>query len=690
MKNLFCLLLAICFVAFSASEESRAEIVDTQSNYFIKVETNRARYSPGDTVKFTTALNSIPSNAILQIKYYHLNDDIYEQTVEPASSLTFAWNWVVPSKDYQGYLVVILLVQNNQLLDKETIAVDVSSDWKYFPRYGFLSSYPQLSSDSIKSVIAALNRYHINGLQFYDWQYKHNMPLKGTPDNPATYWNDIANRTVYFSTVKNYIDEAHHYNMKAMNYNLLYGAYSNAYQDGVNLDAWGLYKDPDHQTRFMYTLPSGWASNLYFMDPSNKQWQAYIINQEKKVFQALPFDGWHVDQVGDNGVMYNYQGQQVYLKDTFYGFLQAAKDSLKVDLVMNAVNQYGQPGIAASPVDFLYTEVWDPNNSFSDLVYQISRNSLLSNNKLSMVLAAYVNYNLADHSGYFNTPGVLLLDAVIFSSGASHIELGEHMLGKEYFPNNNLAMTEDLKSQLVHYYDFMTAYENLLRDSLTLKQIDIKSNSAIKLSIWPPAQGTVWYFPKEKGSMQIINFINFVNANSMQWRDADGTQKEPGTLSDISLTVPVNSEVKNVWLASPDFDDCAPSDISFTQDNGTVTFSLPKLKYWDMVVIEYSHGTSSIENKPNGNSTVFNYSLGQNYPNPFNPETIIPFKMKMTGNARFTVFNILGKAIFDKTLSAGEGDNTFLFNGSELESGIYFYRLKAPGFIQTKKMCLLK
>ena len=49
-----------------------------------------------------------------------------------------------------------------------------------------------------------------------------------------------------------------------------------------------------------------------------------------------------------------------------------------------------------------------------------------------------MNYNKADNRGEFNTPGVLLTDAVMFALGGSHLELGgDHMLCKEYFPNEN-------------------------------------------------------------------------------------------------------------------------------------------------------------------------------------------------------------------------------------------------------------
>ena len=66
----------------------------------------------------------------------------------------------------------------------------------------------------------------------------------------------------------------------------------------------------------------------------------------------------------------------------------------------------------------------------------------------------------------FNTPAVLLADATIFASGASHIELGDgsRMLSSEYFPaDTKFAVSPELSMQLRHYYDFLTAYENVLR-----------------------------------------------------------------------------------------------------------------------------------------------------------------------------------------------------------------------------------
>lgn len=228
-----------------------------------KIETDKCAYKPGETVSFKLDLSGISAGQKLKVKYYHLADKIDEAVYElSAAGLNeFSWQWLPPQKDFNGYLALVCLIENEKAVDSISIAVDVSSDWSKFPRYGFISEYLQLTQDSVGSVISNLNRHHINGVQFYDWHYKHHMPLKGTIDNPAPTWNDVANRTIYLSTIRSYINQAHLTGMKTMAYNLVYGAYSTAYMDGVK-DEWGLYLDQNHQKRWAYDLPAGWAADL--------------------------------------------------------------------------------------------------------------------------------------------------------------------------------------------------------------------------------------------------------------------------------------------------------------------------------------------------------------------------------------------------------------------------------------------
>ncbi len=90
------------------------------------------------------------------------------------------------------------------------------------------------------------------------------------------------------------------------------------------------------------------------------------------------------------------------------------------------------------------------------------------------------------------------------------------------------------------------------------------------------------------------------------------------------------------------------------------------------------------------------FVLLQNYPNPFNPTTEIEFVIPKSAQVKIEIFNILGEKIatlVDQKLGAGhkavewDGKDD---QGREVSTGIYFYRLKAKDFTQTKKMVLLK
>jgi len=85
------------------------------------------------------------------------------------------------------------------------------------------------------------------------------------------------------------------------------------------------------------------------------------------------------------------------------------------------------------------------------------------------------------------------------------------------------------------------------------------------------------------------------------------------------------------------------------------------------------------------------YELSQNYPNPFNPVTTIHYALPKPGKVRITIYNILGSQVatlVDRQQAAGR--YTIRFDGLNLGSGTYFYRIDAADFHQTKKMLLLK
>ena len=93
----------------------------------------------------------------------------------------------------------------------------------------------------------------------------------------------------------------------------------------------------------------------------------------------------------------------------------------------------------------------------------------------------------------------------------------------------------------------------------------------------------------------------------------------------------------------------------------------------------------------NGVKVPIDFALSQNYPNPFNPETVIDFSLPKAGMTRLIIYNLLGQEVVKLIDSyQGAGSHQATWDGSNFASGIYFYRLQAGDFVQTRKMVLLK
>jgi hypothetical protein len=93
---------------------------------------------------------------------------------------------------------------------------------------------------------------------------------------------------------------------------------------------------------------------------------------------------------------------------------------------------------------------------------------------------------------------------------------------------------------------------------------------------------------------------------------------------------------------------------------------------------------------------VFHNRLEQNFPNPFNPQTTIAFSLKQAKDVRLTIYDVTGgrvKDLMNERRPAGayqivwDGTNN---SGSQVASGVYFCKLSAGSFVDTKKLVMLK
>jgi hypothetical protein len=136
-----------------------------------------------------------------------------------------------------------------------------------------------------------------------------------------------------------------------------------------------------------------------------------------------------------------------------------------------------------------------------------------------------------------------------------------------------------------------------------------------------------------------------------------------------------------------------------SEDRATITdyyiFKLggDTLRYskWNAGSAFYDFTWSDYTSVKNDNVSIQSFELFQNYPNPFNPSTRIRYEIPERSFVSIKVYDVLGKEIANlvnevKLIGNYEVD----FDGSELTSGVYYYRVSAGDFIQTKKMVLLK
>jgi len=105
-----------------------------------------------------------------------------------------------------------------------------------------------------------------------------------------------------------------------------------------------------------------------------------------------------------------------------------------------------------------------------------------------------------------------------------------------------------------------------------------------------------------------------------------------------------------------------------------------------------SDGMTWVEDRPTSSSATPNHvALEQNYPNPFNPSTTIRYALPQRSHVRLAVFNTIGQQVatlVNEEVEAGYHEVTF--DASGLASGVYFYRLQARDFVQTRKLCLIR
>lgn len=401
-----------------------------------KVSVGKARYAPGETAEYTVRLDGSKAwSGTLQAEFYQMNRLIgrVSSPLEPnTSEVKVSWN--PPSADFQGYLVKIYVEGKPEAF--HTAALDVSSDWTRFPRYGYISEFPKETAEESDAKLKQLSQdYYLNGYQFYDWMWRHEVSVysltdeagkpvldeKGNfitaPVDKNTSYTDLLGRHLYPLSVKQQVAAAQKYGSAAMAYQMNYAARERYEDFGVKRE-WGLYNKnsafpaPDPM-KFQNGFYFDWVNPptaLYLQDPGNPEWQAYVNKEFKRSVNEFGFDGIHLDQWGasDSDFLYDHEGNPRYYAKDYDSLINSVKESLTRNnpnrnfVTFNMVGGnagYGDVPNPATRTDFDYSEIWQDKDRYRDLK-QVIDDTRMKNGGKAMVIAAYMNYKQASGDSY--------------------------------------------------------------------------------------------------------------------------------------------------------------------------------------------------------------------------------------------------------------------------------------------------
>ncbi|MBX7047300.1 MAG: T9SS type A sorting domain-containing protein [Ignavibacteria bacterium] len=112
-----------------------------------------------------------------------------------------------------------------------------------------------------------------------------------------------------------------------------------------------------------------------------------------------------------------------------------------------------------------------------------------------------------------------------------------------------------------------------------------------------------------------------------------------------------------------------------------------------LAIRNYNPNIAAIQNRTTikNDNVLMSYQLMQNYPNPFNPLTTIKYSLPKSGFVSIKIYDVVGRMVKELVSEFKEmGTYNINFDGSQFASGVYFYRIEANNFIDTKRMVLVK
>ena len=578
----------------------------------------------------------------------------------------------IPASQFEnnyGYLLKVRVADaDNNTLSEVNKAIAVESDWTKFPRYGIVggsqdtnNSLLSKDADRYRAEIEKMKNMNINSYFFYDVYKTATNPF---PSDEATFkqdWNTWSGSEIDTQAVKDIVNQVHDGGAVAMLYNMILAENTNTGEAPVLPETEYAYNSDDRgygaqgqPMSYTVKIPKdGQEEDVEiqrYYNPTSKLWQDYIADKMGQAMKNGGFDGWQGDTIGDNEV-YSYAdkdsndpSKKFWLTEGYAEFLRAIKEKLpNYYLTVNDVNGEQIYRLKDGNQDVIYNEIWPFGGSalgdgrsqteYGDLKARVDEVRKVTGK--SLIVGAYMEGSEnggskadAEAGKSLQTDAVLLTSASIAAAGGYHMSLaalanqqdetdggqGIGVLQTAYYPTQSLKTSSELTRKNNDYQQFITAYENVLRDGVENDDAQVNTFDSNGQKLSTDAKGItgnqVWTYGKKGDNFRTVQLLNLMGINS-DWKNEDGSAANKTPDEQTNLTVKyalgdVSMEdaqrmANQTYVTSPD--DWSKSNLQKvsasvkTDENGkpVLVINVPKLTLWDVVYISNADQESAPE-----------------------------------------------------------------------------------------------
>ena len=450
-------------------------------------------------------------------------------------------------------------------------AIEVSADPRARLRYGFVASYEP--GKDVQAVADFSRRLHLNGIQFYDWAYRHADLLGG-----GDQYDDALGQPITLETVSALVRALRTVGTASYGYAAVYA---------VGPQEWDRWRQhallrPDGE-------PYALGDFLFILDPAAEEWLTHFAEDLHASAERVGFDGFHLDQYGYPKHAATPNGEAVDVAASFHRMIDAVRDRLPESrLVFNNVNDFPTWDSPSAPQDAVYIEPWKPVLTLGALADVASRARAVAGGK-PVVLAAYQHvYDRA--TAEESDRATALTMATLLSHGATQLLAGEHgkLLVDPYYVRNHEAEPRSL-AFLTRWYDFAIEHDALLLDpaivDVTASYVgdyndDLDVDFADAAVTESAVAGAVWRRVTRAADGLVVHLINLAGPADPI---SDAARNAPPHVGGGRLRSRfIRGRMPRVRVADPD-GSARLREVEVRLEGNHAIADLPALQFWQVV-----------------------------------------------------------------------------------------------------------